>query len=167
MYSDEVCEGPLTPSHLVTGRRLLSQAPVVRDETDTPVGNGSLSRRATYLKKLLEHFCKRWSREYLLELREHHRVKGDIVCVYEEKTPRNLWRLGKVEKLFKGNDGHVRAVALRIWNKGKETITLQRPVQKVYPVEGSRVDETTSVPVRRSERVAAIEARKQQSKRGR
>ncbi|CAB4037497.1 Hypothetical predicted protein [Paramuricea clavata] len=130
------------------------------------------------MKKLLEHFWKRWSREYLLELREHHRVKGvrrsakanpkegDIVCVYEEKTPRNLWRLGKVEKLFKGNDGQVRAVALRIWNKGKET-TLQRPVQKVYPVEGSRIDETTSVPVRRSERVAAIEARKQQSKRGR
>jgi hypothetical protein len=95
----------------------------------------------------------------LLELREHHRVKGvgrsakanpkegDIVCVYEEKTPRNLWRLGKIEKLFKGNDGQARAVALRIWNKGKETITLQRPVQKVYPVEGSRVDETTSVPV--------------------
>jgi hypothetical protein len=159
VYSDEVCEGPLTPSHLVMGRRLLSQAPVVRDETDTPAGNGSLSRRATYLKKLLEHFWKRWSREYLLELREHHRVKGvgrsakanpkegDIVCVYEEKTPRNLWRLGKIEKLFKGNDGQARAVALRIWNKGKETITLQRPVQKVYPVEGSRVDETTSVPV--------------------
>ena len=59
VYSDEVCEGPLTPSHLVMGRRLLSQAPVVRDETDTPVGNGSLSRRATYLKKLLEHFWKR------------------------------------------------------------------------------------------------------------
>ena len=93
--------------------------------------------------------------------------EGDIVCVYEEKTPRNLWRLGKVEKLFKGNDGHVRAVALRIWNKGKETITLQRLVQKVYSVEGSRVDETTSVPVRGSERVAAIEARKQQTKRGR
>ena len=179
VYSDEVCEGPLiTPSHLVMRRRLLSQAPVVRDETDTPAGNG-LSRRATYLKKLLEHFWKRWSREYLLELREHHRVKGvgrsakanpkegDIVCVYEEKTPRNLWRLGKVEKLFKGNDGQVRAVALRIWNKGNETITLQRPVQKVYPVEESRIEETTSVPVRRSERVAAIEARKQQSKRGR
>ena len=76
VHSDEVCEGPLTPSHLVMGRRLLSQAPVVRDETDTPAGNGSLSRRATYLKKLLEHFWKRWSREYLLELREDHRVKG-------------------------------------------------------------------------------------------
>ncbi|CAB4011584.1 Hypothetical predicted protein [Paramuricea clavata] len=162
----------------VYAKPIFPKAPVVRDETDTPAGNGSLSRRATYLKKLLEHFWKRWSREYLLELREHHRVKGvrrsakanpkegDIVCVYEEKTPRNLWRLGKVEKLFKGNDGQVRAVALRIWNKGKKT-TLQRPVQKVYPVEGSRTDETTSVPVRRSERVAAIEARKQQSKRGR
>ncbi|CAB4041901.1 RNA-directed DNA polymerase from mobile element jockey, partial [Paramuricea clavata] len=74
--------------------------------------------------------------------------EGDKVCVYVEKTPRNLWRLGKVVKLFKGNDGQVRAVALRIWNKGKETITLQRPVRKVYPVEGSRIDETTSVPVR-------------------
>ncbi|XP_028413812.1 uncharacterized protein LOC114536659 [Dendronephthya gigantea] len=157
------------------GRRLLSQAHATREETDTPTGNGRLSRRATYLKKLLEHFWNRWSREYLLELREHHRAKGvrrsakanpkegDIVCVYEEKTPRNLWRLGKVEKLFKGNDGQVRAVALRIWNKGEESITLRRPVQKVYPVEGSRVDENTSVPVRRSERVAAIEARKRQS----
>ena len=53
-----VNSGPLTPSHLVMGRRLLSQAPVVRDETDTPAGNGSLSRNLfeeiirTFLEKM-------------------------------------------------------------------------------------------------------------------
>ncbi len=109
----------------------------------------------------------------MLELREHHRVKGvrksaklnpeegDVICVYEEKTPRNVWKLGKVVQLFKGKDGHMRTVALQVCNTGKDTITLQRPVQKIYPVEGSRVVNSNNVPVvRRSKRVAAIEARK-------
>ena len=159
-YSDEAGDGPLTPSHWVMGRRILSQATSMEDESDNSADDRSLSRRATYLRKLLEHFWNRWSREYLLELREHHRVKrvrsakqnpeeGDIVCVYEEKTPRNLW-LGKVEKRSKGKDGHVRAVALRVWNNSKESRTLQRPIQKVYPVEGSSVEKTADVPERRS-----------------
>ncbi len=117
----------------------------------------------------------------MLELREHHHVKGvrksaklnpeegDVLCVYEEKTPRNLWKLGKVVLLFKGKDGHVRAVALRVCNTGKETRTLQRLVQKIYPAEvsRSRVVNSNDVPVvRRSKQVAAIviEARKKYEK---
>ncbi len=114
----------------------------------------------------------------MLESREHHHVKGvkksakcnpegDVLCVYEEKTPRNLWKSGKVVELFKGKDGHVRAVALRVCNTGKETTTLQRLVQKIYPVEvsRSRVVNSNDVPVvRRSKQVAAIEARKKYEK---
>ena len=59
-----------------------------------------LTRRQRYLILLLAHFWTRWSREYVVDLREHHQVKGhtssapviregDIVTVMEEgKTNR-------------------------------------------------------------------------------
>ena len=96
---------PLTPSHLVTGRRLLSlpEEVLVHEEKDNEVV--LLTRRQCYLILLLEHFWTRWSREYVAELREHHQVKahtssapvireGDIVTVMEEeKTNRGTWKL--------------------------------------------------------------------------
>ena len=56
---------------------------------------------------------------YLLELREAHRyvtrknmdsgiAVGDIVVVFDEKLPRGLWKLGKVEGLIPGADNMVR-----------------------------------------------------------
>ena len=67
---------PLTPCHLVTGRRLLSlpEEVLVHEEKDNEVV--LLTRRQRYLILLLAHFWTRWSREYVVELREHHQVKG-------------------------------------------------------------------------------------------
>ena len=91
----EDMDEPLTPSHLVTGRRLLSlpEEVLVQEEKDNEVV--LLTRRQRYLILLLAHFCTRWGREYVVELREHHQVKGhtssapviregDIVTVMEE-----------------------------------------------------------------------------------
>lgn len=63
MY-DEITDQPITPSFLVIGRRLMSQP-----ESCKPVneGNksGTLSKRARFLERLLEHFRGRWKKEYL------------------------------------------------------------------------------------------------------
>lgn len=95
--STEDIEEPLTPSHLLTGRRLLSilDESVVAEEESTDAK--ILTRRQRYVVSLLSHFWNRWKQEYVVELREHHRdkgkgtannspciEKGDIVTVMED-----------------------------------------------------------------------------------
>ena len=146
--NSEDMDEPLTPSHLVTGRRLLSlpEEVLVHEEKDNEVV--LLTRRQRYLILLLAHFWTRWSREYVVELREHHQVKrhtssapvireGDIVTVMEEgKTNRGTWKLGRVVKLLPGADGEVRAATVKLGGqKQGKGAYLNRPVQKLFNVE--------------------------------
>ena len=124
--NSEDMDEPLTPSHLVTGRRLLSlpEEVLVHEEKHNEVV--LLTRRQRYLILLLGHFLTRWSREYVVELHERHQVKGhtssapviregDIVTVMEEgKTNRGTWKLGRVVKLLPGADGEVRAATVKL-----------------------------------------------------
>lgn len=189
--STEDIEEPLTPSHLLIGRRALSlpDATLCEEEVDDlDMSHAYLSKRLRYLNKSLDHFWKRWRAEYLLELRECHRYGdrnaglgtdaiqvGDIVLVHGESRPRAQWRLGKVELLKKGADGHVRSASVRVHSKGTRTILLKRPVKRLYPLEancslnneagptdcGSETETQleTGVPRRRSQRAAALSAR--------
>ena len=94
---------------------------------------GSLRRRAKYLNSVLNHFWRRWSKEYLLELRDTHRhcnvnthttsVKpGDVVVVHDESYPRAFWKLARVKKLIIGKDELPRrAVFVKTPTKGWST----------------------------------------------
>ena len=75
----EDMDEPLTPSHLVMGRRLLSlpEEVFVHEEKDNEVVLPT--RRQRYFILLLAHFWTRWSREYVVDLLEHHKVKGHTV----------------------------------------------------------------------------------------
>ena len=112
---------PLTPSHLIMGKRLLSvpdhlchSEDSVSDPDYAPVTRTMLTRHSIYLHTILQHFWTRWRREYLLELRESHRrsqghgsIKisiGDVVIIHDD-TPRGMWRLGLVEEKLQGRDG--------------------------------------------------------------
>ena len=172
VYDDDPQNGCLTPSHLFMGRRVLSQrsSEEVNSILEASVTSVDLVKRANHLKHVLQHFWSRWSKEYLTELREHHRAKkrrmnspqiqGDVVCIHDEKLPRNLWRLGKIQKLIRGKDGHARASVVKVFGEGKQATTIQRPVQRLYPVEISddseRHEENKDRP--RPRRQAAIEA---------
>ena len=143
-------EEPLTPSHLMYGRRILS-LPDVRassqDSINQAVSSEDLPRRRRYLGSLLEHFWKRWSREYVTELRNLHRQRsrpesrmavsvGDVVTVFEDNLPRSRSRLGRVEQLIPGADDCVRAAVIKVITKSGRPMTVKRPVQKLFPPGG-------------------------------
>ena len=112
------------------------------DEEESETG---LLRRFRYLAKLRIHFWNRWRREYLTDLREHHRGKkesqnkvsiGDVVLVHEDNAKRSNWKMGKVVEKIVGKDGVVRGAKVRLITKGKPII-VNRAVQKLYPLEVS------------------------------
>ena len=82
-----------------------------------------------------------------MELREAHRYQvthnntakkisvGDIVIVADDKLPRGLWRLGKIEELITGADGMVRGARVRVYVDADKTSVIQRSVLKLYPLE--------------------------------
>ena len=147
--SSEDLDEPLTPSHLLTGRRLLC-LPDPPPDVDPDYGGTSveLSLRARYLNTLLDHYWQRWKREYLLELREQHRTSrknvvgdgkvvavGDIVVIYDQGLPRGFWKLGCVEELITGSDGQCRGAFVRVKSGRSSRSLLKHPVQHLYPLE--------------------------------
>ena len=133
--STEDIEEPLTPSHLIRGRRLMSMqdGPYNRDIDDIiEVNQNTLTKRIVYLSHVLDHFWRRWKKDYLLELRNSH---GDIVIIQETDQPREFWRLAKIEDLITGSDGQARGDRIRTWRVGNRLTYLQRPVQLLYPLE--------------------------------
>ena len=147
-------EEPLTPSHLIVGRRIhnlpdhLSHIDDLEDE-EFSLNQTQLTRRMKHLANVLNHFWNRWRYEYLSELREVHsytarrRSKskhstvsmGDVVVVHDEHLPRGLWKLGKIMSVMKGQDGYIRGATVRIGNKDGQKVLLNRPIQLLYPLE--------------------------------
>ena len=142
-------EEPLTPSHLLVGRRLLSLPDDLTyledDDPDFELSTESLQARVRYLNSVLNHFWRRWSREYLLELRESHRRQaskdrppikvGDVVLLEDQDKPRGFWRLARVMKLLDSKDNNVRGAEIRLSTPTGRPTTLRRPVQALYPLE--------------------------------
>ena len=124
--TSEDSEESLRPSRLLCGHRIMS-LPDNRsneaEDSDTDVQPQDLDRRMRHLGNVMNHFWKRWRNEYLLELRNSHRKatqhssnrvisSGDVVIVHDEDQPREKWRIGKVEALVTGSDGHVRGAVV-------------------------------------------------------
>ena len=138
---DEVGAEMLTPSHLVYGHRLLSLPEEVRnDEEESEAG---FLRRFRYLARLRIHFSNRWRKEYLADLREHHRSKGEglskvsegeVVLVHEDNVKRSNWKMGKVVGLIIGKDSEVRGAKLKLITKGK-AVFVNRALPKLYPLQ--------------------------------
>ena len=61
--------------------------------------------------------------------------------IYADKTPRQQWRMGKVEKLLQGQDNVVRAAEVVTVDNSLRKTRLKRPIQKLYPLEINVCDE--------------------------
>ncbi|KAL9979037.1 hypothetical protein ACROYT_G016629 [Oculina patagonica] len=69
VYDDEESiSTPLTPSHLITGRRITYEPS--NQHFQVVSVNQTLTKRAKHHQRLLQQFTKRWQHEYLLSLRE-------------------------------------------------------------------------------------------------
>ena len=145
-YQYELGEA-LTPSHLLYGRRLSPFSLNVEandiSDTESEISHDSVTKRFLYLQRKLNSFWNRWSKEYLVELREHQRLKktapavieeGEVVLVQDEATKRCQWKLGLIEERITGKDGQVRGVLVRMCGKGKPQF-ITRPIQKLIPLE--------------------------------
>ena len=149
---DEVGVHPITPSHLICGRRLTQLADDLNyEDFDLDESIGKYEKRFWYLIEKLKHFSERWKHEYLTELREVHKnhtslsvdvCQGDIVLIKEDNLKRNASKMGKVEELITGKDGVTRGAKVRICGKGKSE-TVSRPLQKLFPFEFARVRNVT------------------------
>ena len=158
--SAEDIEEPLTPSHLIVGRRILNLPDHIGDLDDEEFSTDSvqLTKRVKHLNNTLNHFWNRWRTEYLNELREahgHHMRKsstiekstlsvGDVVIVHDEQLPRGLWKLGRIQELFKGRDGHYRGATVRMATRDRQQVLLRRPIQLLYPLELKSADDKPS-----------------------
>ena len=147
--SREDMDEPLTPSHLICGRRLTSLPDHLcytnsDDEDNHPRASTTFTKRVKYLNTIIENFWTRWRHEYLLELRESHRWYkggrpdkvdvGDVVIIHD-KSPRGLWKLGIIEKTLKGRDKEVRGAVVRVGSGSQPSSFLRRPIQRLYPLE--------------------------------
>ena len=122
--SAEDLEEPLTPFHLIVGRRLMNYPDHLCSRPDGvyEVSPELLTRQVQHFNSVLENFWKRWREEYLLGLRELHQHSegnskadrisvGDIVIIVDDQ-PRAFWKLGKVEETLIGPDGEPRGALL-------------------------------------------------------
>ena len=134
MFEDDV-EEPLTPSHLLIGKRS-TQLP-----TDVPYICDT-DERNTYRESILQSFRQRWKKEYLTQLQEYHIATlaaqgeevipqvGEIVIMMESSS-RPTWKLARVTQLHPSRDGKIRSVEIRKSNGN----LARRPPQLLIPLE--------------------------------
>ena len=140
---------PITPSHLLLGRSL--QGNLFQDVTldkNIMLNVEQCHKRYTHLQKVINDYWKRFTSEYLSELREQqmHNYKkysdaerlviNDMVLIKDDDmTPRNRWRKGVIDELIKGKDGKVRGATLRVFTKEGRINLIQRDIKRLIPLE--------------------------------
>jgi hypothetical protein len=123
---------PLTPGHFLIGTALT--APAEPDVTEINIHRLDQWQK---IQQVRQHFWKRWSREYIVELQQRSKwatstrpaAVGDIVIVHEDNIPPLCWSLGRIEAVHPGRDGKVRTVSVRT-----KSGVVKRSVHKLSPL---------------------------------
>ena len=91
------------------------------------------------LETSITHFWKIWRKEYVTSIRERQKITSKkSPNNIKEKQPRHLWKLGKITRIIYGNDNKIRGAELKI---GRTNAIINRPVNKLYPLESYRTNE--------------------------
>jgi len=105
----------LTPGHFLIGGPINSMPEVNVD------GNIRLLTRWQLVTKMFQTFWKRWSNEYLCRLQQRPKWAGtqdnfkigDLVIMKDNNEMELKWKMGRIVKVFPGEDNHVRVVAVK------------------------------------------------------
>ena len=134
----------ITPNHLILGRQEHdNQFQCVSESTIE-----TIQTRKEHQNNIIRQFWNKFQKEYLLSLRARNTQKnshgaepqeGDVVLM-QDQLPRSMWRLGLIESLIKGQDGHVRAAELRLPPRGQQNTKLTRSIKHLIPLEISSTD---------------------------
>lgn len=127
----------LTPGHFLVGEHLTALPEESYEKEVT------LKTRWQLVQKMVQHFWKRWSSEYLHNLqtrskwhKEQPNMKeNDIVLIKEDYLAPSRWAMARVTQVHPGNDNLVRVVSLKTKHG-----TLKRPITKLIKLP---VDEET------------------------
>ena len=148
VYSEPNEPSPISPSHLLIGRRVTAPPESISDDKvwNEPV---NVSRRMRYRDCLATQFWRHWRHEYIVELKKSNcrfretRVPkvGDICVIGDDNIKRCLWPLGVITELYTGRDAKIRSVKLR--SKGKY---ITRPVQRLVPILAEEVPVPVNTP---------------------
>lgn len=123
---------PLTPSHFIIGRPLVSVAD--QELMQVPVNRLSHFQQ---IQSLQQHFWARWSMEYISELQQRSKWRenqealkiNDLVVIKDDHLPTYKWLLGRIECLHPGKDGIARVATIRTKNGN-----IKRSFAKICPL---------------------------------
>ena len=139
-YQGEDVQRALTPSDLINGQTLpqIAEELVENDHQES----NNATKRYRYISKKRDDLWNRWNREYVVTLRQYHKMtkskgreitEGEVVMV-SSNNHRSKWKLGVVESLIKSHDGIVKGARIRVIVKEKPKI-MERSVQHLNPLE--------------------------------
>ena len=57
------------------------------------------------------------------------------MCIHEKTIPRQLWRLGEVQRLLPGPDGEVRSAVVKVKSGNLPSSEWRHPLLRLYPLE--------------------------------
>ena len=107
---------PLTPGHFLIGAPLRAiPESIICDK------KLNFTKRWELVKRISQHFWKRWSTEYISNLQSRSKWKnkmpnlqiGDLVLIKKESTSPLKWPLGRVIEVHPGKDELVRVVTIK------------------------------------------------------
>ena len=157
VYEDFESGFTLTPAHFLTAN--LRPMSFMESEIDFCPSEDSATTLLNNWKKgqkQLNTFWEVWKNEYLTSLRErsplHHKAvkgqisaipkKGQVVIIKEDNIPRAVWKIGKIEKVFKGLDDRVRTAEVRLPNNKY----VLRAINQLYPMEVPNLEDHDKEP---------------------
>ena len=141
LYDDDH-EHIVTPNHLLYGRKLNVNSINSDGGGNFNISMENVTKRMRYMNSVILHFWRRWSSEYVTSLREYSRVHrntgtlvpsiDDVVIVFEDKQPKQSWKLGRIVELITSKDNKIRGAKVKL---GKTKNVIGRPINRLYPVE--------------------------------
>ena len=163
------------PNHLIYGRDISADQITSYNYKPLEINGEEMRQNASTFRNIVNHFLKRFMRDYMLALQERHSYQrrksnyncvlkvNDIVLVKGDSAPRLSWRKETVEKLIYGDDNLVRGADVRVYqDKLGKTIVIRRPLQLLIPLEVTNIihndNEINELANERPKRLASLNA---------